>query len=227
MARNGELEPNEDKARYDTLSTWAAVKSQDPDDMLTRDFVVALRTTVVAGSDTTAIAIRAILYYLMENPDKMRKLQEEIDTADRAGRLSAVVSDKEARALRYLTAIEKEAIRLCPSVGLIFERHVPAGAAAICGRYILGGISPWILHYSEEVFPVDRRLSRTACYDTEAFLQCRSREPEVHWSEYQFDRDAEMDSSDVEGIRCYSNADWKAKNVWFTQQKCEIGRRKS
>ncbi len=117
-----------------------------------------LRVQVFAGSDTTAIALRAILYFLMKNPAKMAKLQNEIDDADKAGKLSSMIQDEEARKeLPYLNAVLKEAMRLHPSVGLLFERHVPQGGANICGHFIPGGtivgINPWVLQHDPEVFP--------------------------------------------------------------------------
>ncbi|OQO09835.1 hypothetical protein B0A48_04187 [Cryoendolithus antarcticus] len=139
------------------LSKWAAVKNFDPLKMSTRDVVVHLSTNVFAGSDTTAIALRAILYFLMKNPEKMKKLQKEIDDAQRAGKLSAVISDKEVRTeLPYLTAVQKEALRIHPSVGLLLERHVPAGGVTLCGKHIpegtIVGINPWVTQHDPKIF---------------------------------------------------------------------------
>ena len=97
-------------------------------------------TQVFAGSDTTAIALRAVLYFLMKHPEKMRKLQQEIDDASKFGKLSNPIRDQEARSeMPYLNALLKESMRLHPSVGLLLERHVPPGGATICDRYIPGG----------------------------------------------------------------------------------------
>jgi cytochrome P450 len=56
----------------------------------------------LAGSDTTAISLRAILYYLVKTPTSYKRLQEEIDAADRAGKLSEFVSYGESLELEYL-----------------------------------------------------------------------------------------------------------------------------
>jgi cytochrome P450 len=48
-------------------------------------------------------------------------------------------------------------MRLHPSVGLILERHVPAGGATICGQHIpegtVVGINAWVLHHDPKVYP--------------------------------------------------------------------------
>lgn len=156
IKRDGEL-INADSEGRDMLSRWAYVKSSDADKMSTRDIVVHLSTNVFAGSDTTAIALRAMVYFLCKNPRCMRKLVEEIDERDKAGKLSQPISYKEASDIPYLLAVMKESIRLHSSVGLLMERHVPASGVEIDGHYLKGGtvigINPWVTNYNPEVFP--------------------------------------------------------------------------
>lgn len=156
IKRDGEL-INADSEGRDMLSRWAYVKSSDPDKMSTRDIVVHLSTNVFAGSDTTAIALRAMVYFLCNNPRCMRKLVEEIDERDRAGKLSQPISYKEASDIPFLYGCLKESIRLHSSVGLLMERHVPASGVEIDGHYLKGGtvvgINPWVTNYNPEVFP--------------------------------------------------------------------------
>ena len=98
--------------------------------MNTRDIIVHLSANVFAESDTTAIALRTFIYFLIRSPDKMRKLVAQIDEADQSGKLSNPIRHKEAiMHLQYLDAVIKEAMRLHPSVGLLLERHVPPGGA--------------------------------------------------------------------------------------------------
>ncbi|KAH7182257.1 cytochrome P450 oxidoreductase [Fusarium flagelliforme] len=156
MKRDGELELT-DEGGKDLLSRWAAVKNKDPLKMSTRDAIVHLSANVFAGSDTTAIALRAVFYFLIKNPDKMAKVIEEIDTADKNGELSAVISYKESTShLVYTKAAIKEAMRLHPSIGLMMERHVPPQGIEICGHFIPGGtivgINPWVLQHDPKVY---------------------------------------------------------------------------
>ena len=148
IKRDGDL-INAETGGKDMLSRWAYVQSNDPLKMETKSIVVHTSTNVFAGSDTTAIALRAIIYYLLKTEGEMHKVVAELDTADNDGKLSQPISYKESTEhLLYLGAAIKEALRLHSSVGLIMERHVPPGGAVICEKYIPGGtivgINPWV-----------------------------------------------------------------------------------
>ncbi|KAF3031966.1 hypothetical protein E8E11_001884 [Didymella keratinophila] len=84
----------------------------------------------IAGSDTTAAAISAILYHLMRTPSAYAKLTEEIDAARKETRLSENVQYREAKRLPYLVACCKEAMRLHPSVGQWFPGGTRVGVNA-------------------------------------------------------------------------------------------------
>lgn len=92
-----------------------------------------------AGSDTTAIAMRAVLYFLMKTPTAYRRLQEEIDNAVAKGELSSPVKYAEAIQLPFLCACIKEGMRLHPSVGLTMPRHAPQGGLQLSGHYVPEG----------------------------------------------------------------------------------------
>ena len=165
----------------------------------------------------------------------MTKLQSEIDDAHKAGKLSNLIQDEEARnQLPYLNAVLKEAMRLHPSVGLLLERHVPAGGAVFCGKHVpegtIVGINPWVLQHDPEVFP-----------DPESFQPERwlieSKEELANMEKHFFSFGAgsrvcigrnismiemrkiipllvrEFDMS-MEGDK-----EWQVHNVWFTQQR--------
>jgi hypothetical protein len=56
----------------------------------------------MAGSDTTAIALRSIIYHLIKTPRVYRKLQDEIDEFDREGLLSPIIQYHESIKMPYL-----------------------------------------------------------------------------------------------------------------------------
>lgn len=56
----------------------------------------------LAGSDTTAISLRAIVYYIIKSPRAYKKLQQEIDDMDNASLLSTKVSLEESNKMPYL-----------------------------------------------------------------------------------------------------------------------------
>ena len=58
----------------------------------------------LAGSDTTAISLRACFYYLMKTPAAYVKLVAEITEADKRNELSPFVTYEESLRLPYLYA---------------------------------------------------------------------------------------------------------------------------
>ncbi|KAI4858685.1 cytochrome P450 oxidoreductase [Hypoxylon rubiginosum] len=108
---------------------------------------------ITAGSDTTATAIRGVLYHLLKTPEAYQKLIKEIQHAS----LTLPVSFADANKVEYLGAVIKEGMRLHPSVGMMLARTVPREGAVICGYNLPGGaevgLNPWILHRNPDVFP--------------------------------------------------------------------------
>lgn len=147
----------------DMLSRWLGIHQADSNKMSTRDVIVHLSTNVFAGSDTTAIALRAIIYFLLQNPDSMEKVLTELNDGIVDGNISNPVTYRESTShLPYLGAVIKEAMRLHPSVGMLLEREVPAGGTTISGKHIPGGtivgINPWVVHHDSEVFSEPTRF---------------------------------------------------------------------
>ncbi|KAI9035581.1 cytochrome P450 [Aspergillus affinis] len=158
LQRDGEMEKTATEGGKDMMSRWMAMHEEDPTKLSTRDLIVHLSTNVFAGSDTTAIALRAILYYLIRHPPAMKKTQTEIDRADRAGQLGNFISYQESvHHLPYFGAVMKEAMRLHPSIGMTLERRVPDQGVTLAGTYIPGGttvgVNPWVVHRDPDAFP--------------------------------------------------------------------------
>ncbi|KAF6824305.1 pisatin demethylase [Colletotrichum musicola] len=127
---------------------------------------------IIAGSDTTAGAIRGMLLLIMTNPRVYVKLQREIDDAVRNGIAPAegegIISLEQARKLPYLQAVIRESIRLRPSVASLFPRDVPAGGDTVTIKgesvFLPGGTeigySAYGLHRSEETYGADAKAFR-------------------------------------------------------------------
>ncbi|KEF55721.1 uncharacterized protein A1O9_08471 [Exophiala aquamarina CBS 119918] len=143
----------------DFLSRFIQAHNQKPNDFPMREVYKMCMVLVGAGSDTTAIALRAIVYFLCMNPEKLAKLRSEIDEADRTSRLSAVIKYREALKLPYLQAVLKEAMRLHPSTGFTLARVVPEGGTVLLGYDLpegtTVGINSWVAHRNENVFGSD------------------------------------------------------------------------
>ncbi|KAH8813449.1 cytochrome P450 [Flagelloscypha sp. PMI_526] len=102
---------------------------------------------IVAGSDTTAVALRSLFFLLLSHPDKLRTLQEEIDFLDE-GEMS---NFSRLTQLPYLNACIDEALRLVPpflsqlsrtpsrgSDKVIAGRFVPDGTTVFMPTFLLG-----------------------------------------------------------------------------------------
>ena len=93
----------------------------------------------LAGSDTTATAIRATILFLITTPRVLWRLIAEIDEAVDNGSISSPIQDAEARTLPYLQACIKEGLRMFPPVTGRFPKEVPPEGDTFNGVYLPGG----------------------------------------------------------------------------------------
>lgn len=122
--------------RKDILSKLFAVHDAKPNELDSTGVVSMATSNIFAGSDTTAISTRAIIYYLLKYPESLQRLMEEIESFRSQGRLSEPVSFAEAESMPYLQAVMYEALRCHPAVGMTLPRVVPEGGVTIDGVYI-------------------------------------------------------------------------------------------
>ncbi|CAL5870646.1 uncharacterized protein PFLUO_LOCUS4886 [Penicillium psychrofluorescens] len=127
---------------------------------------------IIAGSDTTAGAIRGTLLHIMTNPRVYFKLQREVDDAVRDGRAPStgegLITAAQAKQLPYLQAVIREALRLWPPVANIFSRDVPAEGDTLVldgeSIFLPGGTcigySAYAMHRSEEIYGKDAKAFR-------------------------------------------------------------------
>ena len=147
----------------DLLSKFLAAKDARPEfmtDTLVQTMAVSM---AFAGSETTAISLSSVFYYLLRNPPALARLRAEIDDAARRGAFSdcetGLVTWHESQRLEYLDAVVKESFRMHPAPGLPLERIVPPGGTEIAGRFVAGGTivgcSAWVIHQNRDIFGHD------------------------------------------------------------------------
>ena len=159
-AANGPIASNR---RGDLLSMFLKAKEERPDFFHDGRVLTMAVSMAFAGSETTAISLSAVFYYLCKTPHAYAKIMEELDQAIENGTLSSdrttTTSWAESQKLPYLDACIKEAFRLHPAVGLVLERIVPNQGVEICGEMIPGGTivgcSAWVIHRRAEIFGKD------------------------------------------------------------------------
>jgi cytochrome P450 len=121
---------------------------------------------ILAGSDTTATAIRSTMLYLIAHPRIYYRLQAEVDAAVSSGAASAaptIVQDTTLRNLPYLQAVVREGLRIFPPVTDVVPKKVPKGGDRVIveGRqYFLPGgtdisYNAWGVHHDKGMFGVD------------------------------------------------------------------------
>ncbi|KAI2874777.1 hypothetical protein CBS115988_5978 [Aspergillus niger] len=99
--------------------------------------VVRIKLAITAGSDTAASTLNALFYLLARHPDKLRRLQEEIDTAVPADEeLSHAALVKKP----YLEGCINESLRLCPAVLSGLQRETGPEGLRTAGVYIPPGM---------------------------------------------------------------------------------------
>ncbi|KAH8894025.1 cytochrome P450 [Thozetella sp. PMI_491] len=144
----------------DFVDRFLRAKETHPDTVDDAQVLSYMITNMFAGSDTTAISLRAILYYTLKHPNVYDKILEELDEAHAAGRLSEPATWRECQQLPYFQAVVQEALRLHPAVGLILERLVPTEGLRLSDGTMLPagtivGASPWVMHRDRVSFGTD------------------------------------------------------------------------
>ncbi|KAI4860878.1 cytochrome P450 [Hypoxylon rubiginosum] len=145
--------------RKDILNQLLETHKDDPEILSMREIIAITTTNVIAGSDTTAISLTSVMYYLSKHRDVRKKLVREIESAEREGRASNPITYAEAIKLPYLSAVIDEAMRMHPATGFILERVVPENGITLHGIYLpkntVVGVNSWVLHRNKDVFGED------------------------------------------------------------------------
>jgi cytochrome P450 len=134
---------------------------KDPEKGMTMRHVYAmLLSNVVAGSDTTAVSLSSVIFYVARDRRVLARLREELDQAVQDGRATADrIAFKETQDMPYFQACIKEGLRLTAATGLPLWRVVPAGGVEMLGHFFPEGtevgINTWLAHYNEEVWGKD------------------------------------------------------------------------
>ncbi|GKZ32115.1 hypothetical protein AbraIFM66950_001254 [Aspergillus brasiliensis] len=107
-----------------------------------------------AGSDTTAIALTNVMYYLIKNPHALEKLREEVSDALLDNEVAPYAK---VRNLPYLKACLEESLRLSPPVSRGLERKTPPEGMYILGERIPGNttisVPTYAVHRDPDIFP--------------------------------------------------------------------------
>lgn len=186
---DGSVLPTEEKVamKPDLLSKFIQAKADRPDFMNDSLVMTMAVSMAFAGSETTAISLAAVFYYLLKNPASLQKLLAEIDDKARANGFKdnkhGLVEWSEAQEMPYLDACVKEAFRLHPAPGLPLERIVPEQGVEIAGKFVKGGtivgVSAWVIHRNKEIFGEDVEAFRPERWMVDPSLDKASEEKRI------------------------------------------------
>jgi len=135
----------------DLLSMLLLARDDDGSGMSDEQLRDELKTLMVAGLDTTALALSWALYLLALNPDKDAKLYQEVASVSGGGRLTFA----DLARLKYTEAVIKESMRLYPPAWVIGREAIEdtelGGYPIKRGTSVL--VSQWIRHRHPRYFP--------------------------------------------------------------------------
>ena len=110
---------------------------------------------IVAGSDTTVTGTTSTIFYLVNNPSALARLQHEIRNA--FSEVEDIRIGPQLEKCRFLTSCIDESLRLTPPVGSVLPREVLPGGITIDGEWFPPGtdlgVPHYALHHSEDHFP--------------------------------------------------------------------------
>ncbi|KAL1875485.1 hypothetical protein VTK73DRAFT_10035 [Phialemonium thermophilum] len=119
------------------------------------EIVAEVSIMMNAGSDTTAIAINNVMYWLLKNPRCMAKLREEVDSV--LAEDEVVAPYEKVKHLPYLKAVLDESLRITPPTTFGLPRRTPPEGAYVLGDFIPGNttvsISAYVAHRDPKIFP--------------------------------------------------------------------------
>ena len=109
---------------------------------------------MIAGSDTTAVSMSGIFFYLTGDPRVLHKLVDEVLATFESA--EDIVYGPKLLGCTYLSACINEAMRLAPLAPGDLPREVLAGGIQIDGEYYapgtIVGAAPWVLSRTEEIW---------------------------------------------------------------------------
>ena len=104
------------------------------------DLITTIGANIAAGSDTTAISLSSVIYFLATNPACLTELRRELENFQAQGMISNPIKYQEAQRMPYLQAVIKEALRLHPATGQPLTRVVPSGGTTLVDRPFPAGV---------------------------------------------------------------------------------------
>ena len=128
------------------ITSWLLKAAPDVNDVEATKWLHGdARLIIVAGSDTVAIALTHLFYYLALNPAQVDKLRKELEPLMRRDEPFSVRNVQNAK---HLNAVIHETLRMHPPVPSGVFRTTPPQGITVDGTFIPGGVNVIVPFYA-------------------------------------------------------------------------------
>ncbi|KAJ3844315.1 high nitrogen upregulated cytochrome P450 monooxygenase 2 [Lentinula raphanica] len=135
------------------LTGEATRETGEQPQMAVKEVIADALMAIVAGADTTSVALTNFFYLMLKHPEDYRRVQEEIDRVYADADATDVSKQS---GLKYLSACLDESLRLLPPGLTGGPRQVPQGGRMIAGYFLPAGtqvyLPPYVMHRNPECF---------------------------------------------------------------------------
>ncbi|KAL9093396.1 MAG: hypothetical protein Q9159_000250 [Coniocarpon cinnabarinum] len=108
-------------------------------------------TLTIGGSESAATHLSSVVFYLLQNPEAMKRARKEVRASFASERDINIQSS--GQGLQYLRCVSQECFRIHPPAPSTFPRVVPDSGETIDGQWVPGGTVVGINHWSTYHFP--------------------------------------------------------------------------
>ncbi|KAI1621926.1 putative benzoate 4-monooxygenase [Exophiala viscosa] len=144
--------------RIDLLARLMEGKDDMGNSLSRSELISEALTQMVAGSDTTANSLCAVIYWTLNSPGVQQRLQKELDVVIPEGGCAPRFS--QVKDVKYLRAVINEGLRMHSTNSIGLAREVPPGPGLeILGHHFPAGtvlsVPTYSIHHSKEVWGED------------------------------------------------------------------------
>ena len=128
---------NLEKERDDFVS-HVMKRNKDFKEMSLEEMQTTFAMLIIAGSETTAAVTAGMTNYLVQSPEKLQKLVDEVRNKFSK---SSEINMEAVKEMPYLNACVSEALRMCNPVPSGLSRVVPVEGGTVLGHSLPGSVS--------------------------------------------------------------------------------------
>lgn len=129
---------------------WKLVMENEKNPIPKQQMIADATGFMIAGTETTATTLTALLYYLLQHPQQMQRLQDEVRSLNEEELNLETLSP-----LPFMNACIKESMRMYPAAPLALFRRVPKGGNVICGKWLPENTRVAVPHYAAYHHPLN------------------------------------------------------------------------